>query len=316
MVTGGVWLIGLGLVFLVREVMNLGWGEAWPLFIVVAGVGTGVGSFMALAGRRIGAWTLAWALLVPLILVAIGLLLFADLAGLLAIDAFDLLRRWWPLLLIVLGVVILIGAVLPRQRGVEERIELPSAGLSSGEVVLKFGAGVLDVTAGRAGTFVSADLEGGAIRRDLGPGRIELETDVSQVFPWFGDRTHWTVTLGPDLPIRLRLEGGASRSTLDLSGTQVTSLVVKTGASSTSIVLPREVEQCDVQIEAGAAQVRVEVPSGVAARIRSQMGLGSTSVDETRFPRSGNGWASPDYDGAAHRAEIRVSGGVGSVSIG
>jgi hypothetical protein len=316
MVTGGVWLIGLGLIFLVQQVMSLAWRETWPLFLVLAGVGTAVGSLMAMAGRRIGAWTIAWALLVPAILVIVGALLFIDLAELAPIDAFGVLARGWPLILIVIGAVILVGAVLPRQRGVEERVEVSSAGLSNGEVVLKFGAGVLDVTAGAAGKLIRADLEGGAIRRDLGPGRVELETDVSQVFPFFGDRSHWRIGLAPDLPISLRLEGGASRATLDLGGTRVTSLVVKTGASSTRIVLPREVEQCEVRIEAGAAQVTVEVPSGVAARIRAQMGLGSTSIDEARFPRSADGWASPDYDGAPHRAEIKVSGGVGSVRIG
>jgi hypothetical protein len=315
MVTGGVWLIGLGLVFLVRELMNLGWGEAWPLFIVVAGFGTAVGSLLAISGRRISPWTIGWALLVPVVLVLIGGLLFADLANLVAIDAFGLLARGWPLILILIGVVVLIGALLPRQRGVEERLDVTAAGLERGEVVLKFGAGVLDVTAGASGTLVRAELEGGAIRRDLGPGRIELESDMSQVFPLFGDRAHWRIWLAPDLPLSVRLEGGASRSTLDLAGTRVTSLVVKTGASSTSVILPRDVEVCDVRIEAGAAQVNVEVPDGVAARIRAQIGLGSTSVDEVRFPRAGGGWASPDYDGAARRAEIHVSGGVGSVRI-
>jgi hypothetical protein len=316
MVTGGVWLIGLGGVFLVQQMMDLEWREAWPLFIVVAGVGTGIGSLMAMAGRRIGPWTIAWALLVPVILVAVGLLLFVDLAGLAEIDAFGFLSRWWPLILIAIGILVLIGAVLPRQRGVEEHLVLSSTGLSTGEVVLKFGAGELDVAAGSAGTLMTADLEGGAIRRDLGPGRIELETDVVQVFPWFGDRVHWRIGLDPELPMSLRLEGGASRSTLDLAGTRVTSLVVKTGASSTRIVLPQEVERCDVRIEAGAAQVTVEVPPGVAARIRSQMGLGSSAIDETRFHRLGDTWVSPDFEGAAHRAEISISGGVGSVRVG
>ncbi len=316
MVTGGVWLIGLGGVFLVQQTMDLEWREAWPLFIVVAGVGTGVGSLMAMAGRRIGPWTIAWALLVPVILVAVGLLLFVDLAGLAEIDAFGFLSRWWPLILIAIGILILIGAVLPRQRGVEEHLVLPSTGLSTGEVVLKFGAGELDVAAGSVGTLMTADLEGGAIRRDLGPGRIELETDVIQVFPWFGDRVHWRIGLDPELPMSLRLEGGASRSTLDLAGTRVTSLTVKTGASSTRIVLPRDVERCDVRIEAGAAQVTVEVPSGVAARIRSQMGLGNSTIDEARFPRHGDTWTSPDYESAERRAEVSISGGVGSVRVG
>jgi hypothetical protein len=316
MVTGGVWLIGLGFIFLVQQAMDLGWGQAWPLFLVLAGVGTATGSAMALAGRRISPWTIAWALLVPAIMVAIGLLLFVDLAGLAEIDAFGFISRWWPVILIAVGVLVLIGAVLPRQRGVEEHLEVASGGLASGEVVLKFGAGELEVGTGTAGKLLTADLQGGAIRRDLGPGRIELETDYVQVVPWFGEQIRWRIGLAPDLPLTLRLEGGASRSTLDLAGTQVTSLVVKTGASSTRIVLPRRVDRCDVRIEAGAAQVTVEVPIGVAARIKSQMGLGSSTIDEARFPRTGDTWVSPDYDSAEHRAEISISGGVGSVRVG
>jgi hypothetical protein len=46
------------------------------------------------------------------------------------------------------------------------------------------------------------------------------------------------------------------------------------------------------------------------------MSLGNVSVDETRFPRAVEGWASPDYDSATNRAEISVEGGIGSVRIG
>jgi hypothetical protein len=71
-----------------------------------------------------------------------------------------------------------------------------------------------------------------------------------------------------------------------------------------------------VRVEAGAAHVVIEIPAGVSARIRSQVGLGSTSVDSVRFPRTPDGWESADFATAARRAEIRVAGGVGSVRIG
>ena len=41
------------------------------------------------------------------------------------------------------------------------------------------------------------------------------------------------------------------------------------------------------------------------------MGLGLTSVDEQRFPRSLDGWASPDYESAANRVDIDLQGGAG-----
>lgn len=314
-VIGGIWLIGLGLVFMVQQVMDISWARAWPLFVILAGIGTGASGIVGLAGRRIGPWTIVSSLIWPVIVVAIGVLFLVDLAGLAEIDAFGLLSRWWPLLLIGLGVIVLIGAVWPRGRGVEDQLSISADGLASGEVVLKFGAGRLDVGRGTPGVLVEGTFEGGVRRRDLGPGRVELEADITQVLPWMGQRLHWRVGLGPDLPLTLRLEGGASKSVLELADLAVTSLEVKTGASDTRIVLPRSVERCEVRIEAGAAQVTIEVPEGVAVRIRSQMGLGSTNVDQGRFPRGADGWSSPDYETAAHRADVRISGGVGSVRV-
>lgn len=311
---GGIWLIAIGSVFLVQQAFDLPWARAWPLFLVMAGVGTGASALIGLAGRRIGALAVAWALLWPLLLVTVGALLFLDFAGVLELDTLDLLSRWWPVVLILIGLLVLAGAVWPRGRGVEDRVSVPLAGAGSGEVVLKFGAGRLDVGRGSPGVLVDGTFEGGVLRRDLGPGRVELEADISQVFP-FGNQLHWQVGLAPDIPLALRFEGGASKTVLDLAELQVTALTVKTGASDTRIVLPRDVAGCDVRIEAGAAQVAVEVPAGVAARIRSQVGLGTTSVDTVRFPRTRDGWESADFATAERRAEIRVSGGVGSVRI-
>jgi hypothetical protein len=314
LIVAGTWLIGIGAVFLVREALDLEWGQTWPLFVVLAGVGIGMSSLMAMSGRRVSAWTVVWALAVPVLLAGVGILLFVDVAGLADIDAVGFIAQWWPLALIAFGAIILVGALMPRQRGVEERITVPIGGVDRGEVTLKFGGGSLDVTRGTAGMLVDGTFEGGAIRRDLGPGRIELESDIFQVVPFVGN-VRWRVGLGPDLPLSLRFEGGASSTTLDLGDLNVTALTVKTGASTTRILLPRDVERCDVRIESGVAQVTVTVPDGVAARIRSQMGLGTSGVNERRFPRVGSDWASPDYDTAARRAEISISGGVGTVRV-
>jgi hypothetical protein len=314
-VIGGTWLVLLGGVFLVQQAMDLGWAQAWPLFVIMAGLGTGMTALVGLAGRRIGPLTVLWALLWPLITVAIGVLLFVDLAGIAEIDSLRLLGQWWPLALIVLGAVVLLGAVWPRSRGVEETLSIASGGAARGEVTLKFGAGRLEVGAGRPGVLVDGTFDGGVRRTEHGPGRVELESDLVQFFPGFNPQQHWRIGLAPDLPIALRLEGGAARSELDLAELIVTSLVVKTGASDTRITLPRAAGLTEVRIEAGAAQVNVHVPDGVAARIRSQVGLGSTSVDEQRFPRTSDGWASAGYDTAEHRADIRVQGGVGSFRV-
>jgi hypothetical protein len=313
-IIAGVWLIGLGLVFLIQQALDVPWGRAWPLFLVLGGVGSAASAIVGGALRR-GAWGLVWTLVWPLLFVTVGVLLFLDFAGLAEIDAVALFLAWWPVALIVVGALVLISAVWPGDGGAVETLNIASTGLDAGEVSLKFGAGTLEVGPGVPGTLVSGTFGGGVKRRDLAPGRVELAADVAAVIPWFGQTLTWQVELDPELPMRLRLDGGAARNVLELGELRVTSLHVETGASDTLITLPRRVERCEVHVEAGAAQVTIRLPAGVAARIRSDMALGSTNVDERRFPRASEGWASPDVATAAHLAEIRIEGGIGSVRI-
>ena len=123
------------------------------------------------------------------------------------------------------------------------------------------------------------------------------------------------VGLTGEVPLDLRVEGGAYRGSLDLSDLLVRSLEIRTGASDTRVTLPRAGVMTTVRAESGAASTTFTVPEGVAARVRSKMSLGNVSVDELRFPRSADGWTSADYETAPNRVEITIEGGVGSVRV-
>jgi hypothetical protein len=45
------------------------------------------------------------------------------------------------------------------------------------------------------------------------------------------------------------------------------------------------------------------------------MTLGSNAVDQARFPKTLEGYASPDYATAANRADIDVRGAMGSIQV-
>lgn len=117
------------------------------------------------------------------------------------------------------------------------------------------------------------------------------------------------------MPLDLQLEAGASRTRLDFRETKLRRPVIKTGASDTNVVLPSAAGATDVRVESGAAGVALVVPTGVAARVRSSVALGSVQVDQSRFPRSGDVYESIDYASAANRVDIDLQGGVGSVRI-
>jgi hypothetical protein len=102
---------------------------------------------------------------------------------------------------------------------------------------------------------------------------------------------------------------------LDLRELTVRRLELQTGASETRVLLPRASGQTEVKAAHGAASLVLDVPAGVAARIRTRMAIGRTQIDQSRFPPSPGGYESPDFATAANRVDIDAEGGVGSLTV-
>jgi hypothetical protein len=307
-----VWLIGLGTVFLVQQLTEWPWAKAWPMFVILLGVG-GLASLLLdgrPAARRLP--ELGW----PLIVIAAGVLFLLSTTGALGIGVGEMVTRWWPLALIVLGAWFLLTALWSRGTGAGDgQLSVPLGGAGDAEVRIKFGGGELEVGPAPAGTLLVGSFDNAPARsRSAGPGRIEIEPESFSSWPWLDRVPRWQLGVAADVPLDLRLEVGAARTRVNLADTRLRRLRISTGASDTRITLPRAAGETLVRTESGAAAITLEVPAGVAARVRSRMALGSTSVDP-RFPRVGNGWESPDWAGATNRVEIEIEGGVGSVRV-
>ena len=307
-VIAATWLIGLGVVFLIREAANWSWGQAWPLFVILAGIAGAIS--VAISWRRGGIWAFTW----PIAWTVVGAVLLASTTGSLSEGPGELIATWWPVAAIGLGFWFLLGALFSRGSATDQ-VVIPLEGAADAVVRIKFGAGRL--TTGRAapGNLVDGRFDGGARHRREGANRVELGQDFAYGVPWLDHGSDWFVGLTAEVPLDLRVETGASRAFLDLADLRVRSLDIKTGASDVRVMLPRAAGATTVKAEAGAAALVIEVPQSVAARIRSRVALGSSQIDEARFPRLGDTYQSADYGTAENRADIDVHGGVGSVRI-
>lgn len=196
----------------------------------------------------------------------------------------------------------------------DETLAVPLEDLAEANIRLRFGGGELTVGEAEPRMLISGTFEGGAIQRSTGPGKIELEPLMPgrPLVTWRPLR--WTVGLTAEIPVDLRLDTGGNRSTIDLTSLRVRRLELHTGASETNLRLP-VAGQTSVGVSCGFASVNLQVPQGVAARIRGTVPFGSISVDETRFPRLTDGWESTDYETARSRVDIAVEGGFGSVRV-
>lgn len=195
-----------------------------------------------------------------------------------------------------------------------EALTIPLDGLSEARVRIGFGGGELALQPAAPGVLISGTFEGGVIRRVVGPGNVYLEQDDPRRAALAGCRLHWDLRLTAEIPVDLRLDTGANKSTIDLSRLHIRQLEVHTGASDSEIRLPAG-GHTDVRVECGLAQVVLAVPQSVRAHIRGKISLGSTEVDSARFPRQADGWQSPDYEGAADRVDIEIRGGLGAVRV-
>lgn len=258
------------------------------------------------------------------ILILAGLLFLADRLELLGgIDPWKLAL---PTFLILIGGMALWSAFQSGGR-VDEAVAVPKeASASRARITLSHGAGRIHVRSGAdIGQLVSGTATAGiaSTSRMHGDEQTVKLSIPARGMLWFMPPFAWGVNpgftwdlgLADDLPLTIKVESGASEARLDLSQLLVSELVVATGASDTKITLPEAAGRTRVKIESGMASVSMRVPQGVAARIESSSALASTSVDTRRFPRSGKGYLSPDYETAANKVDIKIEMGMGSVTI-
>jgi len=223
----------------------------------------------------------------------------------------------------------------PIAEGGERRIEQTLNGARSATVEINHGAGRLDVTGGaREGLLAEAvatgrdadTLERRYTVRD-GVGRLDLEIEGRDFWLFRGaeEPRQLTVRLSQAVPLQaLEINGGASELSVDLSGLQAQRLVLNAGASNGRLRLPSQ-GRLSAEVNAGASNLIIEVPPGVAARIRSKGGLAGFSVDEQRFPVVGGEgipglvgqreYRSADFDTAANRVDLQISAGAASVTV-
>jgi hypothetical protein len=262
-------------------------------------------------------------------------------------------RFFWGLLILVIGVILLLGAlgVLPQGRNVwqfiwptiiilfgiwflaapsmyrgwrmdTENLSIPLENTKKARIRMKHGAGKLQVkSSNESGVLLKGAFTGGVEytrREETEYTRIKLTSPSSlRVFPGFLQfgGVDWQVQLDPDIPIRLDINTGASDTKLDLHDLKLYELNLDTGASTTNITLPAQAGHTAVRVNSGAASMSIRVPEGVGARIQLERGLSSARIDTRRFPGHGNVYVSPGFDQAIHRADIYIKTGVGSIEI-
>jgi hypothetical protein len=261
---------------------------------------------------------LFWGLLVILL----GIMLLLNTLGILTINAWQV---FWPLALILVGGWLLLGPLFYKRGSLEsQNLSLPLDQASGLYVKIKHGAGRLHIGSSPIGSqdAVSGTFVGGVeydSRMDGNEMKVKLNApaDLFWNIPPFGgfQGLTWDINLNRHVPLRLKIDSGASESNLDLTDLKLSDLDIDTGASSTQLILPANGGLTRVKIHSGAASVQIKVPDGVAAHFEIKQGMAGINVDSSRFLNNGGVYETAGFAAAANRIEAIIETGVGAVEI-
>jgi hypothetical protein len=259
-----------------------------------------------------------WGMLVILL----GIMLLLNTMGILTINAWQV---FWPVALIVVGGWLLLGPVFNKRGNVEsQNLSLPLDQASALYIKLNHGAGRLHIGSGPIGSpdAVTGSFVGGVeydSQQDGNELKVKLNTP-SDLFwnmaPFGGFQGFtWDISLNRHIPLRLKINSGASEANIDLTDLKVTDLSIDTGASSTNLIMPAAAGITHVKIHSGAASVQIKIPEGVGARFAIKQGMAGIHVDTSRFVNNNGVYETYGYASNPNRIEAIIDTGVGAIDI-
>ncbi len=286
----------------------------------------------------------------PVILITLGVIFLLNNLGMIELNAWDVIMRFWPILLIAVGLDILIGhrsawgaaialvvvlAILaggivffdnqPRWTYASESVEIPLGNVKNATVTLDPALGYLYVDALPKESKVLAQ---GEVRPFSGEeisetvditsmrATIDLRSKDFIMMPFFSgwsDQPSWDLALHPGVVTDLIVDFGVGKAELDLRDLQIGEIQVEHGIGQTILLLP-SADNIEVYLDGGIGEIRVVIPKGVGVRLRANVGIGNVQVPSD-YTRDGDFYLSPGYAAAGKQIEMEIDLGIGSVQV-
>lgn len=286
-IAGPVFMIGLGLVFLLSSFRLIGWGawdilwRLWPVLLVSIGL-------EIIIGRR-SLWLSIMTVLV--ILAALG------------------------------GVIWFYGADPVRGEGLTgNRIDQILGDIEKADITISPAAGELNVEglvdstaliSGEANTGrnqqVYTDYEVSGTT-----GYFKIDSWSMVIFPVSGP-WNWDLGLTDRIPLDLVLNMGAGDMNADLSGLNLMDLNISQGVGELTVILAEQGDY-SAEINQAVGSIVVEIPKEAGIRIEFSKAISSLSIPPG-FEQRGDFYYSSNYDKAEQQIDLDISQAIGSIIL-
>lgn len=135
---------------------------------------------------------------------------------------------------------------------------------------------------------------------------------------WNFTSPEYTLTLGQStIPTSVLIELGAGEGIANLDTATLKSIDAKVGAGSLDITLGINSVPETINLEVGAGEISLTLPENVGILVSYNLGVGSIKLDETSIDGVGKetNYKSANYDTATKKVLITASVGVGELTI-
>ncbi|MDP2917753.1 MAG: DUF5668 domain-containing protein [Dehalococcoidia bacterium] len=277
----GISLLFLGIVFLLQTLNILPWGlwsilwRFWPVLGIMIG--------LSILLRRYSTWLVS--------------------------------ALFMAMLLASLGIAIWQYGATPQQPPPPpaKSYTQPLGNFARAQVRFDFDAGRLGMNALGASSPNLVEAGDGAITADFqtqgSEGLLVLKNNRDR-----GLEANWDVRLTRNIPLSVDVKSAASNIDLDLSDLKVVDFRLKIDASNGNVRMPAS-SALSAFVKSAVSNLDITIPDGVSVRIKAKTTLTAFSVDERRFPRKGDFYVSPDFDGAKYRIELTIESDLGKVDV-
>ncbi|KPL07773.1 hypothetical protein AMJ86_02895 [bacterium SM23_57] len=286
-IAGPIFMVGLGLIFLLSSLDVIGWGtwdtlwRLWPILLVSIGL-------EIIIGRRS-----LWVSIVSVVLI----------------------------LVVLGGVVWLFGPQPIKGEGlVGNQVEQSLEDIQQADIIISPAIGDLDVVALQdPGILISGDVITGKNQKVFTDyeisgttGYYEITSKSTVSFPgsysW-----NWDLSLTNAIPLGVELKMGAGDMNADLSSLTLSGLEISQGVGEMTVTLASK-GTYSVDVNQAIGKVVIEVPREAGVRIEFSRAISSLSMP-SGFEQRGDFYYSDNYDQADNKIDVDVSQAIGSISV-
>ena len=286
----------------------------------------------------------------PVILIILGVVFLLNNLGILPWDIWFSLWKFWPVILVLVGVEILLGknasiktfAILigliflvpiilsynpltNNPLATEEfKVEEGLGTATKAKINLNFPASNIKISALNSdSSFLiegkitySQAAKKPEIKKEegLGEANLNLVQSIEGKLPFISNlKTNADLSLTRAIPLSILIKTGASTANLDLSQVRAEYLEINSGASNIVIKLAPDFNQ-KVLIKTGASSITLEIPEKLESAVVVDSQVKSVDV-ANRFEKKENRYETKGFDKALTRAEIEIKAAAGNIVI-